>query len=144
MNPLLHFFINYLVIDALFGTAADHAFVIFIASTIIDLDHIPYLYRKRQVFGKLGAECRTRFHELWGVTLVGFAGAVASLFLPMMLVQMVVVCLLLHLAVDFVVGQTRPLYPYSTDTVFLHILSPRYRPAFEMTLTVAGVLVWLS
>ncbi len=147
MNILLHFFLNYLIIDLVFGNAWTYAPIIFIFSLLIDLDHIPYTLRTGRSLAKkrFGSESRTRFHEMYGLALTSILMSVFYLFLETALVQIIALCLVLHFASDFFLGKTRPFYPVSGKEVFLGFCEQKYRIPLEAVLTlILGGLVWVS
>jgi len=147
MNILLHFFLNYLVIDLVFGNAWTYAPIIFVFSLLMDLDHIPYTLRVGKSLAKkrFGSESRTRFHEMYGLALVSVILSISSLFLEPVLVQIISLSLILHFTADFFLGKTRPFYPISKKEVFLGFCEQKYRIPAETVLTIIlGGLVWLS
>lgn len=145
MNFLLHFLIAYLTVDSIFGNASQYIIQIFIFSNILDLDHIPYLLRvKHGVFRrKFGSESRSRFHELYGLAVISFLMAIFSLF-DMKLAKIIAISVILHHAGDFLVGRSRPFYPFSTKEVFLGMLPESRRIFFEAALTplLGAIFLW--
>lgn len=147
MNVLLHFLLSYIVIDSVFGNAFDYIVYIFIFSTIIDLDHIPYILKVKKNFlrKKFGSESRSRFHEFYGLILFSLGIAILSLFFDIVLMKIITISIILHYAADFLLGKTRPFYPFSKKEVFLHICPEKYRIHFEVILTlILGVILWLN
>ncbi len=149
MNPLFHFLFNYLVVDFAFGNAWKYVVLIFLASVLIDLTHIPYLLKVRGgvVKRRFGAEARTRFHEMYGLSVFSALFCAAYIFFDPSAVSIGAVCVILHFAIDFITGKSMPFYPYSDKVVFLHISPYTYRNkvVFEISLTiVAGVLFCLK
>lgn len=147
MNILLHFLLNYAIVDVLFGVAFDHLVLIVVFSVFLDLDHLPYLSRVKRtvVKKKFGAESRTRFHELYGLTIAAVLASIASLTGHLLIVQIAFLCYVLHLFLDFISGITRPFYPFSRMKVFIGLVPARYRIHAEVILTVLfGVIVWPS
>lgn len=144
MNILLHFLVNYIIVESVFGNALNYVLIIFISSVIFDLDHISYINRfKHNIFRKkLGSECRTRFHELYGLAVYGVVLSAAFFFFDLRIVQIISVCAILHLATDFLVGRTRPFFPFSKREVFLNILPEKHRMKFEI-ITTTGLLLCL-
>ena len=145
MNFLLHFLIAYLAIENLFGNASQYIIQIFVFSNILDMDHLPYLLRvKHGVFRrKFGSESRSRFHELYGVALISFAISAISFF-DMALAKVIALSVILHHAGDFLVGRSRPFYPFSGKEVFMDMLPVKYRAHFEVMATFAlgSVFLW--
>jgi hypothetical protein len=146
MNVLLHFLLNYLVINSVLGNASNYIIYILIFSIIVDIDHIPYILKvkKNLVHKKFGSESRSRFHELYGLTLFSLGISIFS-FLDIILIEVIALSVVLHYATDFLLGKTRPFYPFSKKEVFLHISLERYRIPFEITLTlILSVILWLT
>ena len=146
MNLILHFLLNYLVVDAVFGNAEKYLFYIFIFSLIVDLDHVPFFFKKKnKIFSKTGSKARSKFHELYGLTFFSIAISLFSIFVDKMIIKVIALSLILHLASDFFVGKTRPFYPYSKKEVFLNIIPVKYRVRFEIFATIIlGAVLWLS
>ncbi len=148
MNIIFHFLFNYLFVDIVFGNAFDYLAVVFVFSVLIDITHLPYLLRMRGdvVKERFGSKSRTRFHEMYGLTI--FSAIVCLLFLvfDQILTGIIAMCIVLHFAIDFLTGKSMPFYPYSEKEVFLHIFPYGYREKviFEIFSTVLlGVLFWL-
>ncbi|MFH0962045.1 MAG: metal-dependent hydrolase [archaeon] len=154
MNTLFHFFFNYLVVSGAFGipVAREEILIILAASTFIDIDHLAYIIRKRRLLAKfnrrLGPESHSELHELFGLTLFS-AFFLAAYFLGWGLVAKIsALCFVLHLAVDFASGKTRPLRPFSRELVYFLHLSIRKKVIFEILMTLAAggafLLLWLG
>ncbi|MFH1445559.1 MAG: metal-dependent hydrolase [Nanoarchaeota archaeon] len=147
MNVLLHFLLNYFVINLIFGNAFNYIFYILLFSIMLDLDHIPYTIRTRKklISKKFGAESRSRFHELYGLALFSVVLSVLYLFVESMIIYVIGMSVILHYAFDFLLGKSRPFYPFSKKEVSLKILSEKQRAVFEIALTIIlGVIFWLS
>ncbi len=149
MNVVFHFLFNYLVINALFGNAWGYIAVILVSSVFIDFTHLPYLLKVREgvVKKRFGSECRTRFHEIYGLTLFAMFLCALYFFIGNVTAEIAAMCLVLHFATDFVAGKSMPFYPFSKTEVFLGIFPYGYRNKiiFEIASTIiAGVLFWLA
>lgn len=147
MNTLLHFFLSYIIADSVFGNAYQYAVYILLFSVILDLDHIPYLARtgKKILRKKFGSESRSRFHELYGLTLFSAAASAFPFFLDIALAKVIALSAIAHYAADFLVGKSRPFYPFSKKEVSLGMLPDKYRMHFEIFLTaILGAILWLS
>ncbi len=132
MNILFHILFNYTIISLVFGIDPDSAYVIPVIiffSIILDLDHLPYIIKNfKSVIRYLhfGSESRTRSHELIGLAISSLVFSFALLISPnKYLVQVALMCLILHYLVDYVIGRTRPLYPYNKTEVFLYFFKTR-------------------
>lgn len=149
MNPLVHFFANFLLARIVFGIGWEYAPIILIFSVILDLDHIHYFFsnfKGLKTFTRMDLSSRSRFQELYGLTIISAFASVAYFLLNHTLLKVIIICIVLHFMIDFLVGHTRPLYPYSKDEVFLSIFRTLKTRAFiEIFLTmVLGVILWLS
>ncbi len=152
MNVFFHFLFNYLFVDVISGNAWGQIPVIFAASVLIDLTHVPYLLKVRTkvVEKRFGSEARTRFHELYGLALISAALCVLyTVYFPYgnAVIGTAAACIALHFSLDFLSGRSMPFYPFSKKEVFLHIFPYGYRNKvlFEAASTlILGVLFWSS
>jgi hypothetical protein len=148
MNFLFHFFFGYLLASQLFGIDARLVPLVLIVSALLDLDHIPYLLRKwRHVAktGSWGSASRTRFHELYGALIASVLLCIAYFFFPLQIVMTVAICIMAHFAVDFLIGHTRPFYPYENTEVFCNFIPNRMtRLGIEIFLTCAAGALFLA
>jgi hypothetical protein len=149
MNPLIHFFSNFLLARSLFGIGWEYAPIIFVFSIVLDLDHIPYFFRQfkgLRTFIHIGVSSRSRFQELYGLTAISMLASIGYFFFNRTLLKVIMLCMVLHFTLDFLAGHTRPLYPYSKDEVFLSVFKTfRTRAFVEAFLTILlGVILWLS
>lgn len=149
MNALFHILFGYIIIELGFGNANQYIIPIIIASTIIDLDHIPYLIIQNKNLLKigLGERSRTVMQELLGLLLISIVIFVLFFFVAdKMLLKVVYLSLILHFAVDFATGKTRPFLPFSKE-VLVSPFVPQERKkkvVFEIIMTsIAGVVFWV-
>ncbi len=146
MNILWHFLLNYLIINAVLGNPLNYIGYVLIFSTAIDIDHIPYILnvKKGLLQRKFGSNSRSRFHEIYGLTLFSFAASVIYIFNPI-IAEIIFLSLILHYAADFLLGKTRPFYPFSEKEVFLNLCPQKYKMHFEIISTIVLiVIVWLT
>ncbi|MCK5023614.1 MAG: hypothetical protein KAS04_05550 [Candidatus Aenigmarchaeota archaeon] len=149
MNPIFHFLFNYLFIELVFGTAWENIIVIIIASLLIDFTHLPYLMKVKSgvVNERFGSECRTRFHEIYGLAVFSLLLCVIYTFFDPMTTSIAALCLVLHFALDFVAGKSMPFYPYDKTEVLLGLMPYGYKKKilFEVSTTILlGVVFWLK
>lgn len=149
MNSLIHFFLNFLVARTVFGVGWDYAPIIFVFSIVLDLDHIPYFIHRLnglRTFVHIDVSSRSRFQELYGLAALSVLSSIGYFFFNHTILKVIMLCIVLHYMLDFLVGHTRPLYPYSKDEVFLSIFKTwRTRIFVEAFLTfILGVILWLS
>jgi hypothetical protein len=137
------------MVEAVLGNAWNNIIIIFIFSILIDIDHLPYLLKVGGgvVKKRFGSEARTRFHEVYGLTLFSVAACVLYFFVNGQILAIALTCVLLHLAVDFLTGKSMPFYPYSKKEIFLGVTPTGYTAKifFEVSSTmILGVLFWLQ
>jgi hypothetical protein len=148
MNILFHFLLNYLFIDAIWGNALGYVALIFVFSVLIDVTHLPYIIRvKGKIFkNRFGSASRTKFHEIYGLTLFSVIACLLYFLVNYVIVEIAMMCLVLHFAIDFLAGKSMPFYPFSKKEVFLGILPYEYKNKilFEIASTLLlVVLLWL-
>ncbi len=146
MNILLHFLLNFAVADVAFGNAKEYVLPILFFSIVLDIDHIPYTLRTRKeiIRKKFGSECRSRMHELYGMTVVSAGLSAAWFFVDAAIIKVVALSLVLHYIADFVLGKSRPFYPFSKKEVFLGI-PDKARLFFEIVMTIiTGAYLWAT
>ncbi len=142
MNFLFHILFNYIIVQSVFGVQESDLWVIIIFSIILDFDHLPYVLKNLKTVVRylhFGSASRTRSHELIGLAFFSLLFCFALLlFTNRRIVQIALLCLMLHYIADFLIGRTRPLYPYTKTEVFLHFYhSRRTRFLLEAILTIA-------
>ncbi|MEK6968449.1 MAG: hypothetical protein AABX51_07525 [Nanoarchaeota archaeon] len=150
MNILFHILFNYSIVSLVFGVNESDIWVIALFSVILDFDHIPYILKNfKSVVRYLhfGSESRMSSHELIGLGLFSLLFSVALLVIQdKRIVQIALMCMVLHYVVDFIIGKTRPLYPYAKTEVFIHFYtSRRQRFVLEGLMTIIfGGIFFLS
>lgn len=120
MNILAHFLFNTLVISQFFDIEGI-ILPIFLFSVFLDLDHIPYIAKNRRNVLKsmFNPNARTRLHEFYGLFL--FSAILAPLyFLTSNIIFLIaLLCIILHILLDFATGKSRPFHPYSSREFFV-------------------------
>ncbi|TAL55684.1 MAG: hypothetical protein EPN86_03185 [Nanoarchaeota archaeon] len=150
MNFLFHILFNYTIVSLVFGVTQRDIWVIVLFSVILDLDHLPYIIKNLKTvirYLHFGSGSRTTSHELIGLTFFSIIAATALIVIrDKRIVQIAILCLILHYAIDFIIGRTRPLHPYSKTEVFLQFYKTRrQRFVLEALLTIAfGGIFFLS
>lgn len=147
MNPLTHFLAAYFLTNLTIGNASQYILLIVFSATFIDLDHIPYIVKNFRDLRekKFGSEGRTRFHELYGMTLFSLLLSVIYIFYPIIEIKIVMVGVVSHYFIDLVSGYARPLYPYSEKEIFLNLIHDRFRVPVEVVITMfLGWYLWMT
>jgi len=147
MNSLFHFSFSYLIVSLIFGQKPELIPIIAFFSIALDLDHLPYViknFRSLIRYLRFGSVSRTRSHEIFGLLIISSIIFFISFFYKnIIILQVILLCIMLHYAIDFMIGYSRPFNPYSNQEVFLKFYSSaRQRVLLEMTLTIAGVIAF--
>jgi hypothetical protein len=148
MNTLIHITLNFFIIEAIFGNAREFILVILIFSTFVDIDHFLFLFKFGwNYFLKKGftAESKTRYHGLYGLFVYSLALSIIYFFYPnKIIIEIAIVCLILHFILDFLTSRNKPLLPYSKAEQFLGSVPDKHRVKAEIITTIVlGGLFWL-
>lgn len=112
-----HILLSYAVCSAVVPEINTYLVPFLIASTIVDIDHVPaYILNKSKHAKIRGVLWRTRLHELYGATFFSFAVIIVWL-LNQKLAQILAVSIIMHYIIDFLTGETRPFFPYSSEKI---------------------------
>lgn len=140
MNNFFHFCFNFYIISLFYEVDKRWIIPIFIFSNLPDIDHIPHYLKNLKSFRHkaLHIDVRSRFHELYGVVLVLLVLGGIILFKDehSVMIEIALICLILHYVVDFLTGSTRPFYPYSTKQFKL----VNWYRTFKERIIIEGVL----
>jgi hypothetical protein len=140
MNFIAHILASYIISRSII---ADPGLILLgiLFGLLPDIDHISHTMRAIRT-GRYGTESRSRFHELYGLTvsvaaimtLSYLGGNYAVMFFP----------LLGHYLLDFLTRPTRPFYPYN-KTVMHFSLYPRTMKNMILAdiLFTGGLLIWI-
>lgn len=148
MNILFHFLFNYVIISLIYGQRPELIPLIAFFSVALDLDHLPYIiknYTSLIRYLRFGSVSRSRSHELFGLAIISSIIFFVSLFYKRLIIlQIILLCIILHYMVDFLIGYTRPFFPYSDKEIFFRLYSTRkQRVLIEVISTIiAGVIFW--
>ena len=145
LNPIGHIFLaNFLL---LFGAHSYVSPTILIvtgnASTLSDLDHIPWL-RLAIKTRRFGTEARTRWHELPGL-LLSMAISIVITYFSASLGRSLLIGFVSHYFLDLLTRPTRPFYPISEKVVFLELAPRSLRKliVYDTVLTEVMGVVWI-
>lgn len=100
-----------------------------ISASVLDVDHIFFLFRDRAVYRRLGYRgqlhhARSALHELFGLLVIGIVSSLLYVLDPK-LAGVVFVALTVHIAQDWVLGRSRPLTP--VDDTEMHFFSLTFK-----------------
>ena len=135
MNSIAHILLSYLIGRQFTHDPLILAMCVF-WGILPDLDHIPHLASALRT-GRFGPKSRSRFHELYGLSVISSAFSIVLLFRPGL--YFLYFPLLGHYLFDFLTRPTRPLYPCEDTEQFGHIY-----PRSLKWMTVADILVTLA
>ncbi len=145
MNPIGHIFLAHLLL--LFGVRSyvspTTLIVTGVASTLADLDHIPWL-RLAIKTRRFTAEARTRWHELPGL-LLSIAISISIMYFSASLGRSLLIGFVSHYFLDLLTRPTRPFYPMSEKVVFLELAPTSLRKlvVYDLILTAIMGVVWI-
>ena len=125
---------------------SSYILVAVIAASIVDVDHLYYAIRDRAMYRRLGwrgnlHHARSLFHELFGLLAVGVLAGLLFLFDPR-LARVVFIAFSVHLAQDWLVGQSAPFAP--VDRAAIRFFSPTFRQKvmIDVTLLATSGVLW--
>ena len=120
MNIIAHFLFNILVVSQFFDIEG-LILPVLLFSVFLDLDHIPYIVKNRgnMLKNMFSPDARTRLHEVYGLFL--FSAILAPLYLitSNTIFLIALLCIVLHILLDFATGKSRPFHPYSSREFFV-------------------------
>lgn len=146
MNPILHFLISYIFVELVFQNAKEYWMIILISSTFLDIDHLFYiLENKRKIFkNKFGAKSRSFLHEFYGMFIFSTLLSALYFIFSADIVKIFSLSLMLHYALDFIIGRSRPFYPYSKREIRILPISYNFRTFLEIILTIFCSIFFLN
>lgn len=138
-----HLILSYVTYQAM-GGKPEYLAPMLIASVIVDLDHIVPILKQRRILGIRGSEWRSSLHELLGVSLFSTL-SLGAWFQDHDLGIALALGFIMHYVLDFLVGQTRPFYPYSnTQIQVLFEQYPHARTVLEIALCAVAIFVMVK
>ncbi|HII72764.1 TPA: hypothetical protein HA265_08465 [Candidatus Woesearchaeota archaeon] len=158
MNTPAHFFFNYIILFFIIPDAEKYIIPIAIFSMVLDLDHIPGVFRwlkltkeqrKALTHEEVSATVRTVVQEPTGILVIEVLLASIYLFgAESVLIPIAMACLPMHWLLDFLTVHTRPLAPF--DNRLVHLTLPVKgtfkdidRPRLVVQTVLTGVLLAL-
>ncbi len=112
-----------------------------VAGFLPDFDHLAHVPRALRT-GRFGSASRSRFHELYGLTLFAAMTLFAGSYFPLVFFP-----LLAHYLLDYLSRPTRPLYPFEGAEIHLELYptSLSWMTITEVPLTcLLALLTYLS
>ena len=141
MNLLAHAVVSY-AIGVYFTDDPRLILLAVFFGVLPDLDHIPHLLTAVRS-GRFGPQSRSRYHELYGLSLAAALAVVAYTIKPL-LSPIIFFPLLAHHLMDFTTRPTRPFNPVDYASVHLR-LYPNSLSGLTAadTLVTAALILWL-
>ena len=124
-----------------------YLFAALVSASIVDLDHLVYLVKDRELYRRFGYRgrlynARSVFHELLGLLLVGILAALWFWVDPT-LARVVFVAFAVHLVEDWVLGRARPLAPVDMTETQLFALTFKQKVWVDIALTAGFGALWI-
>jgi hypothetical protein len=118
-----------------------------LSASILDLDHLIYVIRDRKMYQRLGYKgnlhhARSAFHELFGLLVVGALSGLLFL-VDQKLASIVFVAYAIHVAQDWIIGKSNPLFPIDNTEVQLFSLSFRQKVIIDVVIMASSGVLWI-
>jgi membrane-bound metal-dependent hydrolase YbcI (DUF457 family) len=141
MNTLAHAIVSY----AIGSSLSDDPKIIILAvivGLLPDLDHIPHVGRALKT-GRFGSQSRSRYHELYGLTLISILAAATGYIAPA-LAPVILLPYLAHQLMDYLTRPTRPFSPVDDTEVHME-LYPKSLAGLTVAdaVVTAAMIIWL-
>ena len=142
MNLFAHAIIGF-ILSQLFFSPTEYLMIglMIVAAIILDLDHIHHLRRAFKTT-RFGYQSRTRFHELYGLTIGLIFFLVLSVFTSFAIPLMI--AFVSHFFLDWLTRPTRPFYPYSEKVLHFNIYPKSLRGLVIADSIVTAILLIIS
>ena len=119
----------------------------FAAGGMVDLDHVFYTIRDREMYRRLGFRgnlhnARSIFHELPGLVLIG-AIAAALFWVNRTLAQVIFIAFAVHLVEDWIMGKSSPFVPIDNTIMQLFPFSFRQKVVVDIFIIAVSGVLWL-
>jgi hypothetical protein len=120
-----------------------------VAAVIVDADHLAFVVRSRESFdrriGYTGQlhNGRSPLHELPGLFLLGF---LCALVFPLdaTLAAVIFIAFAIHLAQDWVLGETHPFAPFDHTLVRFFTLNLSQKVAIDLLVMAVSGAAWIA
>ena len=127
---------------------SSYILVALISASALDLDHLVYAIRDREMYRRLGYRgnlhhARSIFHELIGLLTAGVLAGLLFL-VDQRLARVVFIAVTVHLAQDWLLGRSSPFAP--VDNTAIRFFSPTFRQKVIIDLIVlaASGVLWIT
>jgi hypothetical protein len=121
--------------------------VALISASVLDLDHLVYAIKDREMYQRLGYrgnlhKARSIFHELFGLLLMGVLSGLVFL-VDQRLARIVFIAFTVHLVQDWLVGQSAPFAPVDTTAIQFFSLTFRQKVILDLIILAVSGVVWI-
>src|SRR5712692_7486608 len=125
---------------------SSYILVAVISASILDLDHLVYALRDREMYRRLGYrgnlhKARSIFHELFGLLTAGVLAGLLFL-IDQRLARVVFIATTVHLAQDWLLGQSSPFAPVDVTPIQFFSLTFRQKVVVDLTLLAVSGVLW--
>ena len=118
-----------------------------IAASVLDLDHVVYAVRDREMYQRLGYRgnlhnARSIFHELFGLLTIGVVAGLLFL-VDQRLARVVFIAVTFHLAQDWLLGQSSPFAPVDSTAIRFFSLTFRQKVIMDLIILAVSGALWI-
>jgi len=118
------------------------------SASILDLDHLFYIIRDREVYRQLGYQgnlhnSRSVFHELLGLLIVGVVSALLF-FVDEKLARVIFIAFTLHLVQDWLVGKSFPFTPVDNTVMQFFSLTMKQKVFIDVVIVMMFGGLWIA
>jgi hypothetical protein len=128
-------------------TETPYIAVALISATVIDLDHLVYVIRDRAMYRRVGYagqlhHARSPLHELVGLLIFGVLCAL-FFFVDPKLVRVIFIACTVHLAQDWVLGESHPLAPFDNTSIQFFALTLKQKVLIDVIVVLLSSVLWM-
>ena len=118
-----------------------------LSASILDLDHLIHVIRDRKMYQRLGYRgnlhhARSAFHELFGLLVAGVLSGLLFL-VDQKLARIVFSAYAIHVAQDWIIGKSNPLFPIDNTEVQLFSLSFKQKVIIDVVIMASSGVLWI-
>ena len=126
---------------------SSYILVALISASILDLDHLVYTIRDREMYRRLGFRgnlhnARSIFHELLGLLTIGVVAGLLFL-VDKRLARVVFIAFTLHLVQDWLLGQSSPFAPVDKTLIRFFSLTFWQKVIIDLIILAVSGALWV-
>jgi len=118
-----------------------------VSASVLDLDHLVYAIKDRAMYRRLGHRgnlhnARSIFHELFGLLTTGVLAGLLFL-VDQRLARVVFIAVTMHLAQDWLLGQSSPFAPVDNTPIRFFSLTFRQKVIMDLIILAVSGVLWI-